>query len=231
MTSSCLTLSIPMKMRKSLTRKALVGAAIRMISDGRMDSATIDDIVGEADVAKGSFYKHFPNRDALKAHAHDAVRAELFVIINAISAEVEDPATYLTLGLLAAFRFGLENKITARVLLHMPADVVNPARADNAPILAMFHRGIQQGIFKLSSLDAGLVLLMGLTDLGLARLLEVQNEFLHLREVMQGICMAFLRGLGVNNRRAERIVKDAMKKVIDSQAIVATIQNQHRSAL
>lgn len=220
-----------MKPRNSLTRRALVVTAVRMISEGRMDSATIDDIVDEADVAKASFYKHFLNRDALKAHADDAVRAELFEIINVISDGVEDPATYLTLGMLAVFRFGLENKLSARVLLHMPSDVVNPARADNAPILAMFERGIEKGIFKLSNVDTGLVLLMGLTDLGLARLLDVQKEYLQLRGVMHGLCMALLRGLGVNNRRAERIVLDAMIKVIDSPALISTIQNRNRNAL
>ena len=113
----------------------------------------------------------------------------------------------------------------------MPSDVVNPARADNAPILAMFERGIEKGIFKLSNMDTGLVLLMGLTDLGLARLLDVQKEYLQLRGVMHGLCMALLRGLGVDNRRAERIVLDAMIKVIDSPALISTIQNRNRNAL
>lgn len=196
-----------------------------------MDGATIDQIVEEAGVAKGSFYKHFPDREALRRHAHDAVRAELFKIINVVNAGIEDPSAYFVRGLLAVFRFGLENRLTARVLLHMPADVVNPARLDNAPIVDMFRKGVNQGLFKLPNPDTGLVLLMGLTDSGLARLLELQNEYQQLREVMHGICMSLLRGLGLDGRRAERVVKEAMQVVIDSPAPYATAHGHRRPVI
>ena len=53
--------------RAERTRAALVAAGQRLFCERPVDAVAIDDIVQAADVSKGSFYNHFPDRDALIA--------------------------------------------------------------------------------------------------------------------------------------------------------------------
>jgi AcrR family transcriptional regulator len=54
---------------KRLTRDAWVGAALEAIADGGLAAVAIVPLAEQLGVTKGSFYWHFPNREALVAAA------------------------------------------------------------------------------------------------------------------------------------------------------------------
>lgn len=204
--------------RLTRTRKALIEAAKRLISAGRMSAATIDDIVREADVAKGSFYNHFPDRDALAQHVLAAVKTELEALIARANDGVKDAPTYFARGMLCSLVYGLTNNVGARVLIHITEGVADPLNPHNADIVRWLHKGMADGTLKLANVDSGLVLLLGLSDLALSRLLELQFDRPRAREVMRGVCVTALRGLGADARKVERITEEAMAAVLDASA-------------
>jgi len=60
------------------TRQALLGAGLTLADTGSLGSMSVDVIVAEAGVAKGTFYVHFKDRagylEALHRHFHEQLR-------------------------------------------------------------------------------------------------------------------------------------------------------------
>ncbi len=51
--------------KKDLTQKQILSAATALFSEKEYDHTSIDDISAKANVAKGTFYYHFPSKEAL----------------------------------------------------------------------------------------------------------------------------------------------------------------------
>lgn len=63
------------------TRAALLDAGLRLADERPLGAISVDDVVRDAQVAKGTFYVHFSDRDAflvaLHARFHDALRERI----------------------------------------------------------------------------------------------------------------------------------------------------------
>jgi len=57
--------------KKDAKRTAMMQAAVRVFAQKGYHSATIRDVVGEADVAIGTFYFYFPDKETLFVHLYD----------------------------------------------------------------------------------------------------------------------------------------------------------------
>lgn len=100
--------------QKVQTHERLVQIAARRIRERGLDALTIDDVMKEAGLTRGGFYKHFPSREALIAQAFEAAtsggaepkdgRADFAAIVRAyLSARHRDgPGAGCTLGALAS---------------------------------------------------------------------------------------------------------------------------------
>jgi|SRR5688572_25822233 AcrR family transcriptional regulator len=53
--------------KKAQTRQAIYDAAMRLFLARGYDAVTVEDVCAAADVAKGTFFLHFPTKDALLA--------------------------------------------------------------------------------------------------------------------------------------------------------------------
>jgi AcrR family transcriptional regulator len=51
--------------KKAQTRQGIYDAAMRLFVTRGYDAVTVEDVCGAADVAKGTFFLHFPTKDAL----------------------------------------------------------------------------------------------------------------------------------------------------------------------
>lgn len=77
--------------RKQRTRSALIKAAQAMIAAGRLN-VPILEITQAADVGMGSFYNHFSSREELFEAAVMEVLDEHGELLDALTANMEDPA-------------------------------------------------------------------------------------------------------------------------------------------
>jgi len=69
--------------RASRTRKRLLDAAMAMFREKGVDATTIEDITERADVGKGTFYRHFANKEAVVVALAEDVLAGLMEQIRA----------------------------------------------------------------------------------------------------------------------------------------------------
>ncbi len=85
--------------RKARTRQALIDAAVRLISDGRGERASIQEITEAADIGFGSFYNHFASKEELFQTASEEVLERWAQMIDAASAGLDDPAEVFAISL------------------------------------------------------------------------------------------------------------------------------------
>lgn len=207
----------PGSTRTSSVRRALLDAGKRLLSQGLYGEASIDDIVTEAGVAKGSFYNHFSSRDELLRAVVAVVKNELKDLINQAATGIEDAATRIAMGLLRSFAYGLSNSLGCQVMLHITPDVADPGAEVNEGLALNVRRGTASGVLKVESEDVAILHLLGLSDFGLARLLDMTDEFQRSRDLMKHITLLALRGLGVESRHRAAVVDKALAVVVDAQ--------------
>src|SRR5579859_4133438 len=89
----------PLDRRRARTRTALLRAGETLFAARAVDGVSIDEIVQAADVAKGSFYNHFPDRDGLAREIAREIRIATETEVTAANAGVSDPALRVTRAL------------------------------------------------------------------------------------------------------------------------------------
>ena len=95
--------------RRVRTRAALLRAGQQLFSERSVDGVSIDDIVAAAQVAKGSFYNHFPDKDALAQALADQARASVETTAAIAGAGVADPAERVARALCVFVRQAVEH--------------------------------------------------------------------------------------------------------------------------
>src|SRR5579859_3984476 len=78
--------------RRVRTRGALVEAGVRLFSLRPIEAVSVDEITETADIAKGSFYNHFNDKDELAREVSRHVREEVEARVTAANEGVSDPA-------------------------------------------------------------------------------------------------------------------------------------------
>jgi AcrR family transcriptional regulator len=201
----------PAEGRRSRTRQALLAAAEDLFAQHPIDAVAIDDIVRAAKVAKGTFYNHFTDRDDLVRTLLIAIRGRIEATVDAVNAGVEDPARRVVRGVCAYVRYALDEPRNTRILLRA---VTPRAVADsrlNRGVLDDLSAGLAVGRFSLATTEAGLLLLMGVSQVAMARAIEDGAVAL---PIAQQLCGMMLKGLGVAAEEAERIAAQAADEII-----------------
>ena len=78
------------KSKRERTRESLVAAAERLFAARGPDAVSIDEITAAAEVAKGTFYTHFSDKEDLERALARAVRLELEDEVSRVNDGIED---------------------------------------------------------------------------------------------------------------------------------------------
>lgn len=70
------------RLKKDAKRTAMMQAAVRVFADKGYHAATVRDIVNEADVAIGTFYFYFPDKETLFVHLFEETASFLLQAIE-----------------------------------------------------------------------------------------------------------------------------------------------------
>jgi AcrR family transcriptional regulator len=201
--------------RRQRTRDALVGAGRRLYARRPLDSVSIDELVAAAGVGKGSFYNHFTDRDALAAAVMLQIRAELDQRVRDTNTGITDPAVRVARALATYWRYALDEAEGARALARLHGPEASPQAPQNALVVADLADGLACSRFRIPTLEAGLILVVGMGMMGLIRLVQEPSAAVPLAQQLGQVTLV---GLGLERADAALLAAQAADSVVRAAA-------------
>jgi len=200
--------------RRARTRKRLLDAAYRLFATHGYDAPTIDDVIAEADVARGSFYNHFETRDALFNAVADDIATDINSIIRSKLAGITDPAVRFSIALRIFVHLAVVHEARGWILLRtMPLVGALNLEMKNF-VYSEFSEAVASGRFHAKSVAIVNDMAVGLLIMTIRRLLTEKCGDDHVRDAAE----AFLVAMGIRESDARRIAYSP----IDFEGIHAT---------
>jgi AcrR family transcriptional regulator len=202
--------------RRLKTRAALMRAGQTLFAERSVDGVTIDDIVVEADVAKGSFYNHFDDKEGLARAIAQEVRGAAEAAITLANAGVEDPAERVARALCVFVLGALDHPERSRAYQRLFSGATLLDAPMNRGIRHDVEEGLRVGRFVGLSPATGVLMVMGVVAIAASRVLE-PNAPANPAAVSRELAFGLLRGLGVENAVAEAIATKACGDIIPAR--------------
>ncbi len=198
--------------RRARTRAALLQAGESLFAAHSVDAVSIDDIVLAADVAKGSFYNHFADKEALARAIAGAVRAEAEAEVDAANAGVVEPARRMARAQAVFVRFAVRNPERARAMMRLFAGATLPDAPMNRGLRADVEAGLADDSFRDLTLETGLLMAMGIGTIAVTRVLDAAGAT-EPTTLSRDLNFGLLRGLGVPESAAREISAAAVADI------------------
>jgi AcrR family transcriptional regulator len=198
--------------RRARTRAALLKAGRTLLASRDVQGLSVDEIVAAADVAKGSFYNHFTDKDMFAREIGATVRRQAEEAVIEANSGVSDPALRLAQALCVFVRFAIEHRDSAQVLWRLNSG----ATMADAPV----NRGLREEVLLVAkdktpaSLDVetGVLLVMGAFIIAMRHVLE-ERVVTPPATVAAHMSAGMLRSLGLPGRRAQQLAQRATKDI------------------
>ncbi|MDP3855768.1 TetR/AcrR family transcriptional regulator [Phenylobacterium sp.] len=203
--------------RAGRTREALIGAGRRLFSERPADAVSIDDIVQAADVAKGSFYNHFPDREALVRAVTSEIRAGVELAVRAANEGVEDPARRAARAVCVYLRYGVDEPERARVMVRVHDGHTTTSAPLNRHLVEDVTQGLASGRFAIATMESGVLFILGVSQMSLIRVVREPSLAVAV-PLAQQMCALLLRGLGVPFAEADAIAAQTADEIVRSGA-------------
>ncbi len=211
-----------MDRRWERTRAALMNAGRTLFASRDVDGVTVDQIVATAEVAKGSFYNHFVDKDVFAREIASSVRRQAEQAVNEANATITDPAAHLARALCVFMRFAIEHRESAQVLWRLNSG----ATMLDAPINRNLRNNVQQGItqqrFKHVDLEVAVLLVMGTIVISLRHALEERLVTPPIN-IAKGMAAGLLRSLGVPANQSDRLACEAADDILAGSSQKSTL--------
>ncbi|HEY9622975.1 MAG TPA: helix-turn-helix domain-containing protein [Crinalium sp.] len=198
--------SIGMEKRER-TRSHLIESAYRVFARKETDAVTIDDIIAEAGVARGTFYNYFQTReDVLRA-----VAASLSDVMNqkiwAQYAAIADPAERMAIGLRQFLHQAMRDVTWGWVIVRIGLVAAPLSETIERGLMSDLEAGIRLERFRVDSVQASVDLVLGTSLMAMRTILEGHTE----PNYPEQITKLILKSLGVGDVEAEAIAFKALE--------------------
>jgi len=194
--------------RKAHTRHALIDAAVQLISEGRGERASIQEITEVADIGFGSFYNHFASKEELFQTASEEVLERWAQMIDSACVGLHDPAHVFAVSLRISGRLAWTHPEIAGFITGTGLELLNAPRGLAPRALRDIRAGQATGRFTAPDAEIALGAVAG----GLLALLRLREH--HPERVVENsvdeLTEACLRLLGVRASEARRLARLAL---------------------
>lgn len=202
--------------RTARTRASLLESGRKLFAERPFDAVAIDDIVHEAGVAKGTFYNHFDDKDALLVAIVTDIRERIEAKVKMVNAEVADPAARIARAICVYAAMAADDPIQAHILLRN--DPRGSARYSlNDGLREDLTAGLRSGQLMFPTIEAGLLFVIGIVH---SLLLVTARSGERLQPILttQQLCSMMLRSFGLEHRLAELVASQAADDIIRLRA-------------
>jgi AcrR family transcriptional regulator len=203
--------------RRDRTRTALLLAGRKLLATRDVEGVSIDEIVAAADVAKGSFYNYFADKEVFAREIGSQVRRQAEVAVQRANAGVSDPAAATARALCVFMRFAVEHRDSAQVLWRLNSGATLVDAPINRNLREIMTRGIELERFKHVDLETGVLVVMGTVVIALRHALEDRVSTSPMR-IAESMSAALLRALGLTATQSAQIAARAANDIFALQA-------------
>ena len=198
--------------RKLATRQAILDATQALLASRSMDALTVDEIAMQADVAKGTFYNYFPDKDGLESELCSHVRARMENEIARTNDGVSDPAERIARALCCVLHFCLGAPEQAAAMMRLFPHATDPAAPLNSGVSGDVTQGLALGRIVAPSAAGAVACIVGVFMAGVNRAFDLSPE--QAKTFARDLGAVLLHGLGLGRAQAERIMSQAVESVL-----------------
>jgi AcrR family transcriptional regulator len=193
-------------------RKALLDAAERLVAAKGFERVTIEEIADAADLAKGTFYNYFEDKDEIAKELGLTIRREIEVSVARAQAGIEDPARRLVIGFCVFLHTAVTAPNHASVTAHMYSQWLHPEAVGNELLRIDLEDGYRSGRFSSADLASAVVMSIGVVQAGIVRALQLPDSDA-VRKLATALCGLVLRALGIKWKEAQTLSVQVVKRV------------------
>jgi AcrR family transcriptional regulator len=179
--------------KRARTRAQLISAATSLFAKRAIETVTVDDVVTEAGVAKGTFYVHFDDLQALTRAVADELIGTLDEFLQPQRQSISDPLMRVALGCHSFIEKGSGDPAWANVVARMAASWPSVGKVARSRLFEDLRLVFAEAPPRELSLELALevvvgILLQVLTAIGQGRLSADDSR---------GAIAAILRAIGI----------------------------------
>jgi len=194
--------------RRARTRQALMDAGRTLFAVRHVDGVSVDEIVAAAEVAKGSFYNHFADKDVFAREIAAMVRRQVEQSVNEANAGIEDPAMHLARAVCVFVRFATEHRASAQVLWRLNAGATMADAPINRALRDNLLAGIRARRFKYVDIESAVLLVIGIVIVALRHALE-ERLVTTPKRIARNAAAGLLRAFGIQAAQAAQLATEA----------------------
>jgi AcrR family transcriptional regulator len=190
--------------KRARTRAQLVAAASALFARQAVESVTVDDVVREAGVAKGTFYVHFKDLPELTAAVVDELVKAIDDLLQPMRLSIDDPALRIAFGCSCFIDRALADPAWAGVAARMAAATPTVGEVARRRLLEDIKRYVKSHGGAISA-ELALEVVIGIVLQVFAAIAEGRLSSRH----REGVIAAVLRAVGLDARQ----VKSALTRL------------------
>lgn len=193
--------------RRTRNRDAILSAAEALFGERGIAAVSIDEIALAADLAKGTVYNHFADKDALAAEIAAQARADGEARVTEVNAGIADPIRRTIRGMLVFARFAWERPERARAMMRLNAAAADPEAPINAGVRADIELGLANDAFR--------------GDAGSATLLVLGTAY---------TLITFIAGAGLPREAAMAVGRDVTARILSGLGVPEALAHSTAAA-
>jgi TetR/AcrR family transcriptional regulator, ethionamide resistance regulator len=184
-------------------RIRLMNAALNLMAVHGPAGTSIDDVIAQAQVSRGSFYKYFETPADLVSALAQEVSNEMLKLVDPLVLQFTDPAERIAAGIRLMLRVVRAHPVLGSFIVRLGWPNVDHSNHLFYSYVARDIRlGMRLGQFERTHLDVALNLVAG-SLIGAVHTVSSSSVSSNYPDQM-AICI--LRGLGVKTKEAQRII-------------------------
>jgi AcrR family transcriptional regulator len=187
--------------KRERTRLNLIEAAYRVFARKEADAVTIDDIIAEAGVARGTFYNYFQTREDVLRAVAAALSDEMNQKIWAQSVAIEDPAERMAIAIRQFLHQAVQDPTWGWVIVRIGWVAAPLSETIERGVMSDLEAGIRFNRFRVDRFQAAIDLILGTGLMAMRSILEGDTEPDHPEQITKII----LKALGVADADAQAI--------------------------
>ena len=201
--------------QRARTRAAILGAGEQLFSTRPIEGVSIDEIVETADVAKGSFYNHFDDKEDLARTIVELVQGDCGFHIFTANRDIDDPAKRMVRAHCVMIAYAFSHPDRLQAMLSFSARTTSINSRLNAGVVADLENGLSLGRFHGLDVSAALIVVIGIGRLAIAHALS-SDEITAPASFAAEIGRALLRALGLADEEAAIIAQESAQDLLST---------------